>query len=282
MKNWWKYLMALLAAALLALPVAGLVGVSSLEQALYAPSPPLELEALAYGELCQVERRDVPRRVTAEHCRVISTEQFFQELEDYDPYAIRFLAEVGQRVQAGDVIAYCDGEPILAERVGVIRRIGQGSDCYVLLDALDALALECYVDESEFDWRQEGLTLTRDGDAYTVRTIEDARYAGLGTRVVLESATAQLVYGQEEENAVFDTGQVFTDALVVDARCVYAYSGQEETYIRQVDGSGRYIAEIPVKTGYTDGKYVCISGVEQSVPEGIYCDAGYKSVAESS
>lgn len=47
-------------------------------------------------------------------------------------------------------------------------------------------------------------------------------------------------------------------------------------FVREVDANGSFLQEREVQLGYTDGRLVCISGID----EGSYFDDGYKAIVE--
>ena len=63
----------------------------------------------------------------------------------------------------------------------------------------------------------------------------------------------------------------------MEKSCVYTPTGSDKKYVREVDEFGKYLQEVEVTTGYSNGEYICVSGIE----EGAFCDSGYKAVVES-
>lgn len=277
-----KIFLSIILVVLLASPVIALYGISKLERAQYNPKPQVALEELAYGDICPIFRTDIEQTVTVSNAQIISTSYKFQELMMYDnPYSIRFIVDVGDRVDVGDVIGYYDGNKIKSNERGIIKRISLGQDSYIMLESLQDLAIVCYVNAGDYNWEQENSVLKLGNDLFEVVDIEAFSNGSYGTRVVLTSDTAKLLYGEEYDTMTFSTGKVFSKALVVDARCVYSYHNSVKSYIRVVSGYGKFIQEIEVTPGYTNGEYICISSlVNDSIKEGMYCDAGYKAVVE--
>lgn len=60
-------------------------------------------------------------------------------------------------------------------------------------------------------------------DYFEIVKVEDVSTDKYGTRIVLKSDTAKLLYGEEYNSISFSTGKVFPMTLAVDARCVYSY-----------------------------------------------------------
>lgn len=273
--------LALALLAVLVLPVAALAAISQLEKAQYTTAPDIQLEELAYGDICSVFRTDMEQTVTVTSASVVSTAVKFIELNGYaEPYNIRFLISHGDHIHAGDVIGYYQGEPIEATLSGVVRAISTGSDSYIMLESLDDLVLTGYVDETAFNWKQEGLKLTLGEEAFDVVSVEQAAEENQA-KITLASPTAELVYGRQYAELTLKTGRVFSGTLVVDARCVYSHAGDERKFIRTVTDYGAVLSEVEVKTGYSDGKYICVSAAEGGyIDEYTLCDAGYKSVLD--
>lgn len=271
-----KCLVAALFLCLLAAPVGLLFYISDREQSQYQPAPNVELKDFAYGKICAVARRDVEEQITVSG-RVVSDGVVFIELSQYkNPYDIRMVVDYGQRVEAGDILGYYKGEPVLADKSGIIKRVSQGSDSYIMLESTDdlVLSLTC-TDErllSCFTGENAKLT-TEDGKILTVKKIEEA--AG-GATILLACENQALTYGAEYDELILKTGRVFPQALMVEQSCVYTHPGEKQYYIRQVEANGTFVAEKEVTLGYTVGGYVCVSGV----PEGTWCDSGYKAVIE--
>lgn len=279
MKKVGKILLLCLLLGILVSPVAALFAVSRLEKAQYSQVQPVVLEEVAYGDLCPVERMNMAQTVTATDCSVISTAVKFIELKDYpDPYSIRFLVDTNQLLLPGDVIGYYQGEPILAQESGFIQKISLGQESYIQLDSPEDLAISCYVDETTFRWDQENLQLTLGEDVFQVASLRREPDGRL--KATLTSQTASLVYGKHFDSLTFQTGLRFDGTLVVDERCVYTRN--EKTYVRTVSEYGKFLQEVEVVTGYSDGTYICITPAEGNVlEENTLCDAGYKMIVES-
>lgn len=267
-------------AALFLAPVGILWKISQAEQQQYLPASDVVLEDLAYGEIKQITRMDIPETITVSG-NVVSTATEFMELGKIkDTSYLRMVIENGQIVQEGDVIAYNNGEPILADKSGIVKSYQLGADSYVWLQSLADLALRIEVSEDSVlsTLQQEGIALTdADGVVYRVLEIEPTMTQAGNAVVLLRCEGKPLVYGQRYENLTLQTGRVFQQALVVEKDCVYTPAGSDKTYIREVDAYGKYLQEVEVKTGYRNADFICVSGVR----EGTFCDSGYKAVVES-
>ena len=277
-----KFLLSILFVVLIVSPVVALYGISLLERAQYNPKPQIILEELAYGDICPILRMDIEQIITASNAQIVSMSFRFLELKMFDdPYSIRFVVEVGDRINVNDVIGYYKGKEIKSTESGIIKKISIGSDSYVMLESLKDLAMVCYVNEEDYNWRQEKNMIKLGEDYFEIVKVEDVSTDKYRTRIVLKSDTAKLLYGEEYNSISFSTGKVFPMTLAVDARCVYSYPNSDKSYIRVVTDYGKFIQEIEVAPGYTNGQYICISAsAGNSIYEGMYCDAGYKVIVE--
>ena len=279
LQKFGKIFLALLFLLLLLTPVFVLYMISSHEQMQYQQASDIELKDFAYGDICTVFRKDVEEEISVSG-HVISTAMTFVELNQYrDPYSIRFIIESGQKVNAGEIIGYYKGEPVLSDQAGVVKSISLGSDSYVMLESLEnlALAIECS-DERLLDRFAEGEVQLKseDGMIFTVAEIDDVKNENGNAVILLSCENRSLTYGKRYSDLRLKTNRVFPQSLVVEKKCVYTLSGDDKHYIRRVDANGEFVEEVEVTLGYTDGDYVCVSGVT----EGVYCDGGYKAVVE--
>lgn len=280
LKKIGSVLLVLVFVALFLAPAGIIWRISKAEQQQYLPAADEVLEDLAYGEIRQVMRMDIPETITVSGS-VVSTATDFIELDGYwDPFLLRMTVESGQTVCAGDVIGYYNGEPVLADKTGVVKAVNIGEDSYVWLQSLDSLALRLEVSDQTVltALQQENATLTdSDGTTYHVLEIEPTRTESGNAVVLLSCEGKALVYGQHYSELTLQTGRVFQQALVVEKSCVYTPTGSDKKYVREVDEFGKYLQEVEVTTGYSNGEYICVSGIE----EGAFCDSGYKAVVES-
>lgn len=262
---------------LLLAPVCILYFISRSEQAQYQTELIPAVNEMAYGDVVSVVRRDMSETITLSGT-VVSASEFFSELKARDPYNLRFMVSVGDVIHPGDLIAYDGSRKITSDVYGLISDISLGSDPYLRLYSLDDLALECYVNDAQRTMLQRSSLELADekGVALSVIKIDDVSSDGNTTRVLLRYEKDDLRYGQTVSDLTITTGKVYEQALVVLERCVYQKADSEGYFLRLVNENGEYLAETEVQLGYSDGKYVCVSGVE----EGALCDSGYKTFAE--
>ena len=262
---------------LLLAPVGILYFISQNEQAQYQPEPVPVVEELAYGDVLPVVRRDIYETIKI-NGTVVSASDFFVELKARDPYDLRFMVSVGDVIHPGDLIAYDGSKKIVSDAYGLISEISLGNDPYLRLCSLEDLALECYVNDTQRAILQRSSLelLDEDGTSLTLLDMDEIYTNGNSIRVLLRYDAENLRYGQTFSDLILSTGKVYSQALVVDERCVYRKPNTDSYYLRLVDQDGHFISETQVKVGYSDGTYICVSGIE----EGTLCDSGYKTLAE--
>lgn len=270
-------LICILLTCLLLAPVGILYVISQNEQAQYQPEPVPAVEELAYGDIVPVIRRDIYETIKISGT-VVSVSDFFVELKARDPYDLRFMVSVGDVIHPGDLMAYDGSTEIISDVYGLIREISLGNDPYLRLCSLEDLALECYVNDTQRTILQRSSLelLDEDGIALTLLDMDEIYTNGNLTHVLLRYDSENLRYGQTFSDLIITTGKIYSQALVVDECCVYTKPNTDSYYLRLVDQDGHFISETEVKVGYSDGTYICVSGIE----EGTLCDSGYKTLAE--
>ncbi len=275
MKKGIAVVLSLLMLAMLAFPLGVLFYLSSLEQAKYQPqSESFTLKEMAYGTPKEVYSGDLYEQITLSGT-VVSTRILYEELELEDPYALRLQVQAGQVLHEGDVIGYCNGKAVPAKTAGVLRSVNLGSQPYLELEDLGSLAILCRVDEAQRKvLRRSSLELTdAKGNHYRLEKLEDST---ADMTALLTSQDAELRYGAELAELQLNTGRVYQNVLMVDRDCVFSTDGGQTYYVREVTREGYVLENRQVEPGYTLGDIVCISGVKA----GIFCDSGYRAVAE--
>lgn len=265
----------LLLLCLLIAPVGILYMISEEEQKQYLSKPVPVVEELAYGDIVPVGRMDMKETVTLSG-KITGTKEFFMELPCKDPYSLRFMVEQGDVIHSGDLIAYEGMKEIIATADGLMKEICLGTNSYLRIVSLEDLALECEITDKQASvFRRDSLSLSNeDGKLLQVLELSEI-YSASGTlKLLLKYDTESIVYGQPVDNLTLYTGKTYSQALVVEKRCVYQKTSTEKYYVRLVDELGHFLQEAEVTLGYSNEDYVCISGVE----EGVFCDAGYGSL----
>lgn len=277
-KKMLRFIVGALLLALLILPVGALYALSAMEQEQFNESKiEVELTEFSYGIPSMVRCLDISETITLSGT-VISTQVIYQELDVEDPALLRLLVSTGKLLQEGDLIGYYQGEALYATQTGVIRSIGREKEAYIELWSLDALAIECYVTDTQLKVLQRGSLALSDneGNTYTVSQIDSISIGNTNTRVLLTSDTAALTYGKTLSQLTLNTGRVYPESTVVESRCIFSLDDGITYYVRLVDMDGNVLGLQQVEVGVTVGSYTCVTGVE----EGQFCDPAYKSIVE--
>ena len=119
---------------------------------------------------------------------------------------------------------------------------------------------------------------TEEGETVTLEFSSSQKNADGTTDIRLHIESDQYRFGQELDELRFLTGRVFQNVIVLPSSCVYQKEQGEDapSYVRQVTETGLLLSELEVKTGYSDGNLICVSGIS----EGGWYDTGYKAVTE--
>lgn len=258
--------------AMLVAPVVLIFFISRGEMAQYKPSPVPRIGEQTYGEIMPVFVTDIQETVTLSGV-VVSNETIFIELPK-KASEIRFIVHAGEVVIRGDIIGYLGGKPFIAEKSGYIQNIDSWSaNPYIQMQSLDNLALSCMV--SSVQAKQ----LTREGaklmtvDGMELQLVKQGKVEDMEGRVefLFSFEGGGFNLGHTFEQLIVQTGLVYQDALVVNKNCVYQQEDGGPYYVRTVDETGQYIAQLEVEIGYSDNENICITGI----PVGTLCDSGY-------
>lgn len=267
----WVLILVLLVA-----PMGIIYRISQEEMKQYVTPEAPEFVETAVGEPVQVVRQDV-----AEYVKVsgtfVSDAYVFQELEYKKISDTRWLVGVGDEVRTGQVLGILGDQQILAQSDGILTEMNTYStDPYLCIQLFTPIELSCRVDDTLLSiLKKEGLK-TREGEAITVTYISQRRNSDGTTDVRIRIDSDSYAYGQSLEALYILSGTVYRDTLVLPVDCVYQKTaGQNEPwYIRQVNENGMILGEMKVTVGYSNGDVICVS----EIPEGIYCDSGYKAM----
>ena len=276
-----KVLFALLVVALLLLPLGLISRISQREMEAYAAPELPELREMAYGDIVETSRTDVAETIAVSGTFVSRT-YAYQELGSVDSAGFRWEVSVGDEVHQGDKLGTYKGRDVTAEFDGIIDEINPyASSPYIRYKLFTPVELECTVDESTASvLRRSTLELTlEDGTPVELLFLSQIQNTD-GTAVArfhIDSDRYHL--GASVSNLSLRTGRVFSQALVVDAGAIYQRDTDNEDdvwYARQVDASGAFIREVPLKVSYRSGSLICISG--DGLEEGMLFDKGYKTL----
>lgn len=274
--NWLFWLLIL---ALMTAPLGLIWMISRQEMAQYtAPEAPV-LQEVSIGSPATATRQDVAECITV-NGQFTSFSWAFQELDQRRPDQIRWLVNVGDEIQEGQVIGTYNGEDVTAEHTGILLdRNSYSGDAYLRYQLFTPVVLSCRVDDRVLAVLKlsEGLT-TEDGETVSLVFSSSQKNADRTTDVRLQIESDRYRFGEELDNLRILTGRVYQNVMVLPSSCVYQKDQGEDQpwYVRQVTENGLFLSELEVKPGYSDGDLICISGIS----EGGWYDTGYKAVAE--
>ena len=276
-----KVLFALLVVALLLLPLGLISRISQREMEAYAAPELPELREMAYGDIVETMRMDVAETIAVSGAFVSRT-YAYQELGSVDSAGFRWEVSVGDEVHQGDKLGTYKGRDVTAEFDGIIDEINPyASSPYIRYKLFTPVELECTVDESTASvLRRSTLELTlEDGTPVELLFLSQIQNTD-GTAVArFHIDSDRYRCGAAVSDLPLRTGRVFSQALVVDAGAIYQRDTDNEDdvwYARQVDASGAFIREVPLKVSYRSGSLICISG--DGLEEGMHFDKGYKTL----
>lgn len=281
LKGLLKCLFWLLILALLVAPLGLIYQISSAEMLEYQTPTAPDLRESAYGTVVQARREDVLEYVTVSG-NFVSQTFAYMDLTQRDPSLIRWLVEEGDEIQQGQVLGTYRGEDVISEQSGILeeRNTYNPENAYLRVRLLEPLLLQCQVSDKTLKAikQAEATLTTEDGRnvilEYAARTKNDD-----GTTTVrLTIDGADYAYGQVQKDLRLLTGRVYSQALVLEAKCLYQKEAGENSpwFVRKVTKEGYFVQELEVGTGYSNGELICVTGVA----EGDYFDSGYKAIAE--
>ena len=279
MRNFVKISVSLGLLLLLIAPLLAIFALSRAEVRQYEAHPVPPLANRAYGELCRVERIDLPETVSVSG-EFISGKKFFMELpKQKNPYGVRMLIGEGDEIAEGQLIGHSEdlATDIYATASGIVQGITIGNISYITLESMEDLVFECQADDdtAAILMRDNINLASGEGEPVEVLSISRRKNEQGKTRILLSVPNG--IYGQRIDGLLLYTGRIFYQALVIDSRCVFQMNDDKKKwYVRTVDANGNYLELVEVKVSYTSGELVAISGVS----EGTLCDSGYKKLME--
>lgn len=268
--------------ALLLVPVFLIFQLSTAEMAEYkAAKPPVILDS-AYGEIQPAYRGDVAEYTTVSGTYVCN-QYAYMELTYKNPDQIRWEVSTGDLIHEGQAIGDYQGEPVISELTGVLTQIQSfGTEPYLQVRLLNPVELECKVPDAVLTVLERGggnLT-DQDGNSVAITYTAPMKNADGTTTVRLSLSQEDGICGQSVQGLTLYTGRVYSGVLLLDVDCIYQKDPGEGLpwYVRRVSPEGIFQEECEVQLGYTDGKVICVTGVN----EGDCFDAGYKFILEGS
>lgn len=267
----------LLVIALMVAPLGLIYQISNDEMAQYTtPTAPV-LRETAIGSIAKATRQDVAVYVTVSGSFTAS-EIVYQELDYKSPDKIRWLVSHGDEVQVGQVIGTYNGENVVSEHTGIIMEMNTyGTDAYLRIGLFEPVELSCQLDDRTLSiLKRADSLLTDNGETVTLLYASQQKNPDGTTNVRLTIDTDKYTYGEALSELRIMTGQVYQRTMVLPVDCVYQKTAGENEpwYVRQVTAEGIFLTEREIQIGYSNGDYVCVTGVE----EGEHFDMGYKAI----
>lgn len=271
MKRMKKVIIIISIIALYCIPIALICVLSTSEVKEYSEDIDFEFKEMAYGEIAAVTRVDMREYYSYDGSFVSDSEKIVEL-----PYNATVHIDVDGEVFSDMVIATVNGNEIKAEVNGVVSSIDYGENITIKIKDISSLLFECQVPKDQIQYFEEDILYDESGDK--IQMVKKSNIMNDGyIRVYLKLPAGEYYYGEKVQGFKIYTGNVFHNSLVVPCNCVYKKLGKSEYYVRQVTETGEFLNEAEVMAGYSDGEYICITGVE----EGTYCDSGYKAVMDS-
>lgn len=282
MKNILKCLFWLLIIALLLAPLGLIYEISNREVAQYQVPDPPKFVQTAYGQIVAAKRMDVAECVTVSGV-FTSEETAYQELSFRRPDRIRWEVDIGDEVQTGQVLGTYNGDEVISEYTGILieNNSYNAENAYLKIKLLTPVVLECRVNQKVLNSLTKAKELsTEDDELVELVYVAQVRGADGSTLVHLKIDSDIYAYGEELDELKLFTGYSFLQALVLPESALYQkiVGDEEPWYAYQVSQDGIFIQEVQIERGYSDGNYVCVTGVEA----GDYFDTGYKAIAGGS
>ena len=267
----------LLIATLLVAPLGLIWQISQNEMAEYAaPTVPI-LQETAVGDVVQATRQDVQEYVILSGT-FTSTEYAYMELNTRQAPSIRWVVDIGDEIQEGQVLGTYKNTEVISSVTGILVELDTYSASpYLRVQQFTPVVLETRVDDRTLSALKSAETLiTESGNPVSMVFFSMQKNPDGTTDVQLSIDSEKYTYGQELRELRILTGRVYGKTLVLPAKCVYQKeSGENEPwYARMVTADGIFLEEMEVQIGYTNGDVVCISGVE----EGSWFDSGYQAI----
>ena len=267
----------LLIIALLVAPLGLIWQISQDEMAEYAAPEVPVLQETAVGDVVQAIRQDVQEYVILSGT-FTSTEYAYMELNARQASSIRWVVDIGDEIQEGQVLGTYKNTEIISSVSGILVEVNTYSAApYLRVQQFSPAVLEARIDDRTLSALilAEELS-TEHGETVTLEFHSLQKNPDGTTDVLLSIDSEKYTYGQELRELRILTGRVYRKTLVLPAKCVYQKeAGENEPwYARMVTEEGLFLMEMEVQIGYTNGDVVCISGVE----EGTWFDSGYKAI----
>lgn len=186
---------------------------------------------------------------------------------------IAFNCQIGEEIYKNQKIA-TDGNNIFKSPInGIIQEISYSENKCVKILSLDEQCLNLSVPVDEIQVFENAIY---DENGTEIQVIEKSNQVNEKGEVSVKITNndGDFLAGQSVNDIKIYTGYTYSNVYVVDADCVYSIGKDNKSYVRKVDSEGKFIEEVEVGVGYSNGEYICVTGLE----EGELCDDGYKAL----
>lgn len=263
--------------ALLVAPLGLIWQISESEMAQYTTPEVPVLHETAIGSVVQARRQDVQEYVVLSGT-FVSTEYAYMELDPTQAPSIRWIVDIGDEIQGGQVLGFCQEAEIVSTVTGILVEMNPYvSSPYLRVQSFSPVALEVKVDDQTLSALQKANTLTTEnGESVSLSYYSMQKNPDGTTNVRLAIDSDNYTYGEELDRIRILTGRVYSKTLVLPTDCVFQKEAGDSNpwYARMVTEEGIFLTEVEVQIGYTNGDVICVSGVE----EGAWFDSGYKAI----
>ncbi len=256
MKN--KIFLAIIGVIIYLIPIVTVILVSNEEIKKYQ-TPKMEFVDYAYGEIFQVEQKDVRENIVVNATAILD-----------DTIAIPtngntiWIVDEGEEIKKSQTIGYCNGVSIKGQKNGIVKKIESN---YIVLKTFENIMWETQVSEEKVRYFNESL-YDRSGNKLEICSISNKVNDGKVTiRFKIENVIGKC--GQKRNKMRLYTGNAFKNVLTVNKKCVVNKNGNY--YVRIVDSHGVFQYEQQVDVGFESDGIICVTGLE----EGEFCDGGF-------
>lgn len=271
MKGIKKVIFVVSMIVLYCIPIVFICLLSAFEVDKYSQDIDFEFKEMAYGEVSPVIRIDMKEYYSYDGTFINDKEKTVEV-----PYNATIHVTEDEEVFADTVIATVNGNEVTAEINGIVSLINYGESITIKIKDISSLLLECQVPKDQIN--QFKTDVLYDESDNKIQVVKKSNIMDNGyIKVYLKLQGTEYYYGETVQRFPIYSGNIFHNTLVVPSNCVYKKLDDSKYYVRQVSEAGEYLNEVEVTVGYSDGQYVCVTGVE----EGTYCDSGYKAVIDS-
>lgn len=256
-------------------PLFGIYCISNKEKESYQLDDEYNIEKTAYGVPCEVSKIDMQEYYsypgTIEGYKIVDV-----KVSGLKADKTSYICKTGDEIFKNQDIATDGRNTFKSPMNGIVQDIPYSKDGCVNVLSLDELCLNLSVPVDEVGVFENAIY---DENGNKIKVIAKSNQVNENGEVSIKitNTFGDYLAGQSVNDIKIYTGYTYSNVYVVDVDCVYS-KGKDNTYfVRKVDSKGKFIEEVEVGIGYSNGEYICITGLE----EGEFCDDGYKDLVTS-